>query len=310
MTRHLRFVLVLLLGGSAQFLPSDANAWDPVRDITGRTLKQHTERAVKRTGKSWEKLLKDPVGYTFKLPFKVFQEVCGAPARAIGYTYEGQARGKWQRLPAQLIQNIQPYYSTNLKNVRFAENIRIVGAPAITFGNLIYFNREIDFNDDADLWEVLHELEHTVHYQDANDVHKLCEYTMKAISHGGRHDSIDWEKAADRKANFVMARLFEIWRDQEEPLADNEVYLENLTPFPVVFFLHAPGERWERHVIRPDEWIIFTGPRTTTRNFDIDYEYAGGVDMIRLDSPGYYQFDMNRLGELELFPFQETGELP
>lgn len=198
-------VLAHLLGSTQTF------AVDPIRDLTGRSGKQHLKRAIKRGSRSVEKFVKNPIAYALERPLRDFQETCAVPANILRYNQLSQVKN-WERLPPSLIDDVQRFYrGVNLERVRFAENVETINARAVTMGNLIYLRDRIDFGNDDDLWLILHELEHTVHYRGETRSAKLCEYTLKALGSGLDHDDIDWERAADRKANYVMDQLYEMW---------------------------------------------------------------------------------------------------
>lgn len=193
---------------TASVLAGPTHAWDPIRDLTGKNLSNHIDDAFDRTRNSVEKFFHNPVEYILSRPERLFSEVCALPAQVMNYDFEGQVgRGhQLYSLPWELIRDVQQFYSTNLANVRFAVNVRTFNGNAVTVGNTIYFPRVIDLSNRGDLYWMLHELEHTVQYQHRPRAAKLCEYTLKAISHLSTTNH-DWEHAADRKAGFVLEQL-------------------------------------------------------------------------------------------------------
>ena len=155
-------------------------AIDPVRSLTGRTLKGHVERRLDRIENSTLKFLHNPVDYTMGLPEKLIADACAAPVRSYEGTLHGQV-GQWYQLPPGLIQAAQEFYSVNLAGVRFAVNIRTSNGAAQTFGKVIYFPRRINFADRGDVQWMLHELEHVVQYANSKwgSNGKLCEYMVR-----------------------------------------------------------------------------------------------------------------------------------
>ena len=288
------FVLAFWIGNS------NAYAWDPVRDLTGRTLKQHAERALKRTGNSLEKFVDNPLEYALERPLRVLQEVCAVPTNVLRYNYHRQVRN-WQRLPPALIDYVQPFYGVDLRNVRFAENVRTINASAVTMGNLIYFKGTIDLDNDDDLFLVLHELEHTVHYRNETRSARLCEYSLKAVGSGFNHDDIDWERAADRKANYVLDQLYQIWRSEDE-LRPNEFYLENTYPYPVIFTVETPEGVYD-HKMPPGTYDIISSENPDDRRYRVYLPFDDGEDGYNIYAGRYYRFERSRERVIEIFEF-------
>lgn len=163
--------------------------------------------AVNRGVNSAEKAVRDPVGYILSRPERLFSEVCAAPIRRYERILRVNANGRWKRLPPQLIRVLQPHYSNvNLANVAYAEGMRTSNGQAQAIGRQIYFPRGINLMNRGDLFWMLHELEHTQQYAGARNgtSGKLCEYAAKAVGNGFSHDSIDMERAADRKAHYLI----------------------------------------------------------------------------------------------------------
>lgn len=298
--RRSAFIVSLIL--LAHLLCSSrAYALDPVREATGRTLKQHVERAIKRTGKSLEKFVDNPIEYALERPMRFFQETCAAPANMLRYNHQRQVKN-WERLPRALINDVQRFYrGVNLDNVRFAENVRTINAPAVTMGNLIYFRGRIDFGRDDDLWLVLHELEHTVQYRNEPRSAKLCEYTLKAFSSGFNHDDIDWERAADRKADYVMDRLYEMWRSNDE-LGPNQFYLENNFRFPVVFTVETRHRVYE-HRMLPGTYDVIGSDDPDDRHYRIYLPFRDGEDGYNIQAGRYYRFKGSQARGVAIFEF-------
>jgi hypothetical protein len=116
-------------------------------------------------------------------------------------------------LDPTFISAIQPYYSVDLRGVRYATGINTLHGMDITIGNTIYFsgNVVVDLNYPVDAKLAYHELEHVVQYANRGGVEPfMAEYILKAggsILQGGNsismHDNIDLEQAAIAKANQV-----------------------------------------------------------------------------------------------------------
>lgn len=182
---------------------------EPVEQVlektTGRRAEELIDSKKEKLERAVEKFRDDPIGYVVDLPGSVLADVCGAPALAYERTLRNQAGGRWKRLPQHLIDALRPKYDVNLDNVRYAERIKTANGDAQTYGNLIYFPTAVDLTDRSQLHWMLHELEHTVQYAHGGQkAEKVCEYQAKAIGKGFNHDAIDWERAADRKADFLL----------------------------------------------------------------------------------------------------------
>lgn len=299
---HRRSALIVALTLLAHlFCSTQAYAWDPVREATGRTLKQHAKRAIERTGKSIEKFVNNPIEYALERPMRFFQETCAAPANVLRYNHQRQVKN-WERLPRALIQDVQRFYrGVNLDNVRFAENVKTINARAVTMGNLIYFRGRIDFRSDHDLWLVLHELEHTVQYRGETRSAKLCEYTLKAFARGLNHDDIDWERAADRKANYVMDQLYQMWRSEDE-LRPNQFYLENNYRHPVVFTVETRRRVYE-HRMLPGTYDIISSDDPDDTFYRVYLPFDDGEDGYNIHAGRYYRFKASRARSVEIVEF-------
>ncbi|MCP4986256.1 MAG: DUF4157 domain-containing protein [Colwellia sp.] len=265
---------------------SSAFSWDPVRDLTGRTLKQHVEKNAKKTTNSAKKLARDPVGYLMKLPEKIIADVCSAPVRIYEGTLRGQADGKWESLPSILIEAVQPAYSVDLSTVRFAEGINTANGAAQTFGRWIYFPHRINLKNYSDLRWMLHELEHVVQYAGASYGYggSLCEYIFKSVGSGFDHDKIDWERAADRKANWVIDYAFQVMNQgipqgmsRGDTLARNQILIFNETNYDVFFMMETAYTAAGEERIPARGWTVFTGdPRDTWFNVRIGTRLNNG----------------------------------
>lgn len=304
MKRRTRISLVSILISISLFEPTFAFAWDPVRDLTGKNLTNLVRDRANNLANQAGKFISDPVGYSLKLPKSIFAELCSAPIQYYGGTLAGQANGRWKALPPQLVKGIQRFYRNDLSAVRYSERIRTSNGSAQTFGNLIYFPTTIDLLNPSDMWWMLHELEHTSQYAGESQALKLCEYMAKSIGSGGQHDNIDWESAADRKANYAhdaaMAAITQI------PLSANQIVLQNDTYRPVVFSLESASAARQDFVLQPRTQELFTSPSSSdswhnlyivTDGTEITYGVDGGT-VWRI----YYD---NSSGVLDFAPVQQ-----
>jgi hypothetical protein len=137
----------------------------------------------------------------------------GAQSIVDGYKRHltAQVRG-WNRLPPDFIAQVQPFYKVNLNAIQYAVGINTVHGSNITFGNQIFFTRQFSFGDENDLHLLFHELEHSVQYQNrGGEAAFIAEYVAKAAGQILRtrtfnvHDLIDFEGAAEQKANEMSA---------------------------------------------------------------------------------------------------------
>lgn len=242
-----RIVIVI---ASICLIASPANAWDPIRDLTGKTLKQHVESAAERTVNSAEKFLHNPIEYLASRPARILSEVCAAPINGYRTFMNGQAQAQWRTLPADFVRAAQPFYSTNLWEVRYTENAATPAGNAMVMGKSIYFPRPVNFNNPSDVHWMLHEIEHVVQFDGAEHGRsgEICNYMMHALGAGLQHDNIAAEQAADRKADYVLANMrrsasFSSHSSNKSEylpqaqLAANEIVLVNPNPYPVTFWM-------------------------------------------------------------------------
>jgi hypothetical protein len=129
-----------------------------------------------------------------------------------------QASGKYQKLPLELRQIIQPYYQEiDLQKVDYAENVDTVHGQGITIGYRIYFPRKINLDTYQDLRWMLHELQHVVQYKrEGGELNFLKKYSKEAgkqifINKSfSIHDNIHLEQEADQVAYQVLDL---VWKD-------------------------------------------------------------------------------------------------
>lgn len=131
-----------------------------------------------------------------------------------------QGEDRWQPLPCALISAAQPHFPLiDLTRVRFANDISTLHGRAITWHYHIFFPWTIDLTNKADLFVMLHELEHVVQYeQRGGEQAFLREYIQKAraLAIAKRswriHGDIDLEQAAEAKAKAVFAPVYKALR--------------------------------------------------------------------------------------------------
>jgi len=198
----------------------------------------------------------------------------------------GQAAGRWKALPPQLIEAVQAAYSVDLNSVLYAEGMRTSNGDAQTFGRFIYFPTNIDLTDRNSLLWMLHELEHVVQYAGRKDrAAALCEYIAKSVGSGFQHDKIDWERAADAKADALIDRAYQIMNQVATgglwtpgTLARNQVEIVNDTDRDVVFMMatHFITNAEQRIPARSSS--VFTGdPRDSSFNVRIGTDTSTGT---------------------------------
>jgi hypothetical protein len=248
-----------------------ASAWDPVRDLTGRTVKQHVERKIDKAEVAAKKLLHNPVDYLIHLPESLIADVCSAPVQYYENSLRGQAGNSWRSLPPVFVQAMQGAYSVDLSSVRYAVGIRTANGAAQTFGRWIYFPRAIDLRNYSDLHWMLHELEHVVQYSGASYGYagSLCEYMAKSVGSGFQHDNIDWERAADAKADWTVDYAYQVMNQgipqglsRNDSLARNQILIFNDTDYEIVFFMETAFTEEGQERIPAHAWTVFTKPRT------------------------------------------------
>jgi hypothetical protein len=208
-TRRINKALACVLGLCAALAAATpALAWDPVRDLTGKTAQEHAQDWTD----SANECRRRPRGCIEPtLPM----DLCSKNLRK----YEGGLRAqvkRWRQLPPDLIDALERHYpQVNLHDIRYAERISTAGDAAVTFGRRIYFPTKVDFTDPSHVHWMLHELEHTVQYAQRGGRSKfLCEYAAKIIGNRFQHDAIDLERAADRKADRLLDRTYRALNDR------------------------------------------------------------------------------------------------
>jgi hypothetical protein len=140
-------------------------------------------------------------------------------ARPIVDTYiislRNQVRsGGYHHLPDDFISDVSTYYSVNLNEVRYAENINTVHGQNMTLGNDIFLTQAMDWSSMRDRQLIYHELEHVVQYHNKGGIEPfLAEYIAHSFGQiiASRsvniHDSIDIERAAINKADYVVKNV-------------------------------------------------------------------------------------------------------
>ena len=242
---------------------------DPGYLITGK----HTSTIVKERLANFDRARRDfqqkPIDYTLHLPISTLEDICSTPARIYQINLERQANGPWLTLPPQLVSTFQgDYQGVNLAGVLYTQGVNTGNGNATTFGNRIYFPRAINLMNRDDLWWLLHELEHTVQYaRGGSQASKLCEYTAKSIGAGFEHDRIDMEQAADRKANYLIDKAYQVMNNsmpqgyaQSDAVRANEILISNYTDRDIVFDMEtASSPRSIVTIPARTSWIYNSG---------------------------------------------------
>jgi hypothetical protein len=235
--------------------------------------------AGQRTSNSMAKILHNPIEYALELPEKTFHEGCASIAQVFRYTFQNEAK-QWYSLPPEIIQAIDPFYTTDLNAVAYAVNIRTNGPEAVTLGKLIYVSHDIDWTNYAHVKLMMHELEHTEHFQGESRAAKLCEYSLKAVGAGLQWNEIDWEQAANRKSDYVMEQLR---TGNFEQLAPYEVLVRNNTNVSVAFAAASATSDWMEFRLDPGAYTVISDTanspwynlQITTGTQTIEYSFDG-----------------------------------
>jgi hypothetical protein len=195
--------------------PAVGNAWDPIKDLTGKRLDQHLNhgrKELERLPGSVQRCVKDPFKCTRDQIDRLMYTALWPVIERYKNHLFNQAEGRWKSLPQWLVDGVQRYYpEINLDSVRYAENINTIHNQAITWHYHIFFPINVNFYSTQDVLWMLHELEHVVQYQRRGGEQAfLSEYIWKTpgkiIETGSFnvHDAIDIERAAHAKANNVI----------------------------------------------------------------------------------------------------------
>jgi hypothetical protein len=228
-SRRGRWQLVGIL--AALTISMRAAAWDPIKQLTGKNLTNIVEGRLKNFDRQARKFVKDPIRYSLELPVSTFLEHCGSPFKHYADTLPRQVRN-WKYLSPGLIAALQPGYRNDLMQVRYAEGVRTSNGAHQAIGNSIYFNRSMNLHDANDMWELLHELEHTSQFAGESQASRLCEYWLQAHQALFQHDNMQWERDADRKANIMLDRAMDVvnrparsaWPAKAAQATSNEPY--------------------------------------------------------------------------------------
>ena len=212
----------------ALLAPNVSHAWDPVKDITGKSFKEIFEgakRDAENLPGSWTRCVRNPRACTEttlkRIPYTALLPILDR----YKYYLLNQAEGRWENLPKEFIQFAQPHYRTiNLRNIRYATNIDTVHGNALTWHNNIYFpQRRIDFRSSDDVRLMLHEIEHTVQYRRSGGEREfISEYILKVVGKVletgtfNVHDYINLERAANRKADRLWSQVFETMESTQQ----------------------------------------------------------------------------------------------
>ena len=126
-----------------------------------------------------------------------------------------QSEGKLRVFSKEFIALAQPYFDVDLRGITYADDIDTGMDMNVSYCDRIFFiGHGNPWTDKKELRLMLHELEHTIQCQRRGKSVYLAEYVLKAgmdVIKTGRldvHDVIDYEVAADAKANQLTDKLW------------------------------------------------------------------------------------------------------
>jgi hypothetical protein len=121
-----------------------------------------------------------------------------------------RAQASWQGLPDWFARAAQRHYPIDLGAIRYATNVNTLHGAAITFGNEIFFPRDIDLTQRDDIWWMLHEIQHSAQYASLGENAFLGSYVLdsaQTIIETGSvnvHDALDHEQNANAVADGAL----------------------------------------------------------------------------------------------------------
>jgi hypothetical protein len=126
-----------------------------------------------------------------------------------------QSEGKTHPFSNEFISLAQPYYSVDLHSINWAEDINTGTENSVSYCDRVFFVGHGNlWQDQSELYHVLHELEHTVQCQQRGKRTYLAEYILKAgldvlkTARFDVHDVHDFEVAANAKADQATAPIW------------------------------------------------------------------------------------------------------
>lgn len=215
--------------------------------------------------------LDNPLEYPLVLAQELMGKACASPVRLYEEGLRAQAAGRWKGLPEALIQGLAGDYNVNLRGVRYAEGVATSNGHAQTIGDSIYFPVNLELANPGDMFWLLHELEHTVQFAGARGGTdgKLCEYLFKAIGNGFEHDRIDMERAADRKAGYLLDKALRLIHClAAEPAPEmfggndqqRQIWVGNDLDIPVVFTFVSGAYPATPITLAPRHFVLLDAP--------------------------------------------------
>jgi hypothetical protein len=178
-------------------------------------LKPTVSQIAKELQKSPE-AIKECLGNIQKCAMEILSAPLAAPVQIYIDGLYKQSAGKTQSFSPEFVSLVQPYYSTDISGITYANDINTGHGMNVAYCDRIFFTGHGSvWVDKNELRLTLHELEHTVQCQKRGKTTFLAEYVLKAsadIIKTGRlnvHDIHDFEQAADTKANQLTDILWQ-----------------------------------------------------------------------------------------------------
>ena len=178
----------------------------------------------------------------------------------LGYwgTLATQAKGRELGIPSPFRAIMQPYFSVNLDEVRYAERISTADGSAVTFGNYIYFPRGFDLDTKDGLLWFLHELRHVQQYHDYGGIVPFLHNYIADIARTfaakrtfSVHDLMQLEKDADNYRDQIIDLVY--WKGRKDTFGifDATHYLSNYEDLRIAFGSNSNAARnhWAQYGI-------------------------------------------------------------
>jgi hypothetical protein len=177
----------------------------------------HLARELRNAPESYWNCLKDLKHCHDKTAARFIYLICWRIIREYKADLFRQAEGKWQSIPANVVNRIAHHYpEIEVDKVMFAPAIDTRHGQHITWGNRFFYSKKItpdtiiDFTEYRHASVLLHELEHVVQYHRRGEEAFLGEYILKAAGKiiqkrsVNIHDVIDIERAAIAKEDELV----------------------------------------------------------------------------------------------------------